>query len=338
MQEVKADVAGQELVFGPFLDKTDGVSPETAISAPTAARIWKEGVTSTINLSTGRTPAWTHDGDGFYTVGSLASDFDTEGRCRIEITDAATHLPVWEDFKVMPTNPYDALVKGTDYLDISLVQWLGVAPLALVSQLVQAQANQLGAQGKLDVNAEVDTALDTAVPGTPTANSINERVKAIDDKLPTGTISDFDEASNPVEILASGGTAGKNAAELVDDVWDEDIVAAHGTASTAGLLLRVLGAAIATRTNNATLNALLGVPDVAANTIAETIWDEQPGTVSLAFRLIVERIYRFTQNKMNITDATGAVALRNEGDTADIMTQTITDDDTTTVRTASSWA
>lgn len=34
------------------------------------------------------------------------------------------------------------------------------------------------------VNAEVDTALDTAIPGSPTADSINERVKAMDDALP----------------------------------------------------------------------------------------------------------------------------------------------------------
>ncbi len=48
----------------------------------------------------------------------------------------------------------------------------------------------LTTQQKLDVNAEVDVALDTAIPGTPTTNSINERVKTIDDKLPTGDIAD----------------------------------------------------------------------------------------------------------------------------------------------------
>ncbi len=38
-----------------------------------------------------------------------------------------------------------------------------------------------------EVNAEVDTALNTAIPGTPTANSVNERVAAIDNKLPSKT-------------------------------------------------------------------------------------------------------------------------------------------------------
>jgi len=35
------------------------------------------------------------------------------------------------------------------------------------------------------VNDEVDSALNTAIPGSPTADSINERIKAMDDKLPS---------------------------------------------------------------------------------------------------------------------------------------------------------
>jgi len=43
----------------------------------------------------------------------------------------------------------------------------------------------MDSEDKADVNAEVDTALNTAIPGSPTADSINERVKAVDDKLPS---------------------------------------------------------------------------------------------------------------------------------------------------------
>lgn len=59
---------------------------------------------------------------------------------------------------------------------------------------------------KGQINAEVDNALDTAIPGIPTSNSINERIKAIDDKLPPGTISDFDEASNNVTLASATHT------------------------------------------------------------------------------------------------------------------------------------
>jgi len=61
-----------------------------------------------------------------------------------------------------------------------------------------------------DVNQGVADALNAAIPGSPTENSINERVKAIDDKLPSGVISDFDETANSVNLAAnqSGATVG----------------------------------------------------------------------------------------------------------------------------------
>lgn len=63
----------------------------------------------------------------------------------------------------------------------------------------------------------------------------------------------------------------------VDAVWDEDIVAAHGTADTAGRALRTLDT-ISDRTNNSNLNSLLGVADSAGATVAsqttDEVWDE----------------------------------------------------------------
>lgn len=58
-----------------------------------------------------------------------------------------------------------------------------------------------------EMNAQVDAALNMAIPGSPTADSINERIKAIDDKLPAGTISDFDESADGVNVTAVGGEA-----------------------------------------------------------------------------------------------------------------------------------
>lgn len=72
-----------------------------------------------------------------------------------------------------------------------------------------------------------------------------------------------------------GDCEGDQRVDIPDGVWDEDIVATHGTASTAGLLLRVLGAAISTRANNSTLEDLLGVPDTAVtDTVCGQVWEE----------------------------------------------------------------
>jgi len=64
---------------------------------------------------------------------------------------------------------------------------------------------------------------------------------------------------------------------LVDDIWDEDIVATHGTADTAGLLLRALGALISQRANNPNLNALLGVSDAVGADVPSAVDTELSG-------------------------------------------------------------
>lgn len=71
---------------------------------------------------------------------------------------------------------------------------------------------------------------------------------------------------------------------------------------------------------------------------AADVWDSTSATLSLSFETMMDRMYQFFLNKMVITDATGVVALRNVGDSGDIMTNQITDNDTLTTRTAASWA
>jgi len=84
-------------------------------------------------------------------------------------------------------------------------------------------AEDLNTAAKASVNTEVDNALDTNIPSA-TAGSINERVKAIDDKLPAGNLSEFDEATDTVsvsdltaaalaDILTSGDLDGFNIQE-----------------------------------------------------------------------------------------------------------------------------
>ncbi len=61
---------------------------------------------------------------------------------------------------------------------------------------------------------------------------------------PTGDY--FDQTTDPVELLDSGGTAGTSAAELVDDVWDEDIEADHQTGDSAGEIVSRIGTFLGT--------------------------------------------------------------------------------------------
>jgi hypothetical protein len=113
------------------------------------------------------------------------------------------------------------------------------------------------------------------------------RITAFDPATDTMTVSPaFTQAvaaGNTYIILKSAlaGDVAIAAADILaiaDAVWDENIVAAHGAVSSAGLLVRALGAGISTRLNNATLNALLGVADAAGADVPSATWDEDVTT------------------------------------------------------------
>lgn len=113
-------------------------------------------------------------------------------------------------------------------------------------------------------------------------------------------------------------------------------------AETAAMFTEIKGATWASGTD--TLEAIRDRGDAAWVTAtgfsthsAGDVWGATNATLSLTYAVITSRLYRFLLNKMNITDATGSVALRNEADDGNLATQTITDDDTTTTRTALSW-
>lgn len=124
------------IVVGPFLDCTDGVTPELALtvtactaeimhehddgSAPTRAAI-------TLTASGGSNDmVHVHASDvgGYYDLELAQADVNFLGRAKFCITDSDVHLPVFEDWLVVPANVFDALM-GTDLLDISMTQILG---------------------------------------------------------------------------------------------------------------------------------------------------------------------------------------------------------------------
>lgn len=79
----------------------------------------------------------THEANGHYELVLTTGNTDTLGRLRIYCNKATYQFPPVECL-VLPANTYDSLVAGSDVLDVSLIQWLGTAPLALSSQQVQA--------------------------------------------------------------------------------------------------------------------------------------------------------------------------------------------------------
>jgi len=103
--------------IGPFLDKTDGVTEEIALN-PTVQVSKNGGVFANRNSAT----AITHDGNGWYAVELNTTDTNTLGRLQVRVHAAATHLPVWHEFMVLPDNVFNSLVNNTDSLSVDVAQ------------------------------------------------------------------------------------------------------------------------------------------------------------------------------------------------------------------------
>ncbi len=160
------------ITLGPFLDKDDGVTPETGLS-PTVRVSKNSGAWANRNSGS----AITHQENGYYSVPLSTTDTNTLGRLRTAVTSAATHLPVWEDFLIVPGHVYDGLVAGTDKLEVDIQEINGnaTADATLASNIgnLDAAISSLNNISTAQVNAEVADVLKTdtitELTGVPSA-------------------------------------------------------------------------------------------------------------------------------------------------------------------------
>ena len=105
MKELRHNTAAVSIRVGPFLDSTDGVTPETGLTIVQAdVRLSKNGGAGAQKTDTS---GGTHDEFGYYTTGINTTDNGTLGRFRVTVNIAGA-LPVWEDFMVVSQQYYDA--------------------------------------------------------------------------------------------------------------------------------------------------------------------------------------------------------------------------------------
>lgn len=106
--------AATTIVMGPFVDSTDGVTAETALTINQASvRLSKAAGAF---AQKGQASAATHMENGFYSVQLNATDTGTLGELVVAVSVAGA-LPVWRCFTVVPANVYEALVGGTEWLE-----------------------------------------------------------------------------------------------------------------------------------------------------------------------------------------------------------------------------
>jgi len=121
---LKQSTASQEVLLGPFVDSTDGVTAETGLTiANTDIKVFKAGATTLANKNSGGA---THISAGNYYAVLDATDTDTVGSGAL-IVQVSGALAVRHDFVVLPANVYDSLIGGTDLLDANTSQAGGTA-------------------------------------------------------------------------------------------------------------------------------------------------------------------------------------------------------------------
>ena len=170
------------ITVGPFLDKTDGITPEVAITV-TAEKLTLMVDTAgvpTLILDVAPTASGgandmvhvTGDDSGFYDLELAAANVNYLGPAMLSLNDVATHCPVFHEFMILPAMIYDAIVLGTDVLDASVTQLLGTAWLTpAVAGTPDVNAKQLAGQ-TITAAAGVTFPTSVASPTNITAGTV----------------------------------------------------------------------------------------------------------------------------------------------------------------------
>lgn len=182
--------------FGIFVDKTDGVTLETALAgtganqldnATTGVKLSKNGGALAVYSST---TDCTYDSFGNYFLNLDTTDTNTVGTLRAQYSDAATCLPVWMDFQVIEEAVFDALFAASATGALS-----GVVLAA--DQAVNATKIGGTAQTGRDLGASVLLSSGTGTGQISLASGIaSADVKKINAKTITG-----DGSATPFNVL-----------------------------------------------------------------------------------------------------------------------------------------
>lgn len=112
MQFLKQSTAAT-VKIGPFVDATDGFTPETALTVSQAdVKLSKNGG----NIAQkGDATACTHDELGMYDCSLSTTDTGTLGRLQLVVYESGAR-PIYHEFAVLPANTFDSLISGTSFL------------------------------------------------------------------------------------------------------------------------------------------------------------------------------------------------------------------------------
>ena len=212
------------IMFGPFVDKTDGVTLETGAGIITSIDHATTGIFLSKNGAAAAIRSQAVTAYGMFKVTLSTTDTNTVGTLDVLMAEAATFLPVHKSFMVLPANVFDSLM-GTDLLDINAAQWLGTAILAPgVAGTPDVNAKLIGgtAQTANDIGADVNDIL------VDTGTTLDGKLDTIDDFLDTeiaAILAAVDtEVASILEDTAVIGALGAGLTAIPwNSAWDAEV-------------------------------------------------------------------------------------------------------------------
>jgi hypothetical protein len=133
--------------IGPFIDDTDGKTAETGLTtAYTLIYLSKNGAALTAKHET---TAIAHDALGYYLCKFDGTDTNTLGSLKVA-THVAGHLPVWQDFMVVPANVWDSFF-GASLLGVDVTNWKTAAAPAMTGDAYARAGAPSGASLAADI-------------------------------------------------------------------------------------------------------------------------------------------------------------------------------------------
>lgn len=210
MQWLRTNTATR-VTIGPFLDKTDGITPKVALTVTSEKLTFVVDTAGvpTLVLDTAPTASGgandmvhiTGDDSGYYDLELAAADVNYLGRAKLSLNDVATHCPVFHEFLIVPAMIYDSIILGTDRLDTNVThvgdtaQTAGDLKATLTALFTTALTEAYAADGAAPTAAQaifliMQTLTEFAITGTAF------RINKLDGSTQAASLT-LNDATNP---------------------------------------------------------------------------------------------------------------------------------------------
>jgi hypothetical protein len=265
------------VVIGPFVDVTDGFTPETGITLSGAdeAEILKANTSTTTDIS-GATWAAITGCDGYYALTLTTTLTDTIGPLTVMVNDDSVCLPVFARFQVIEEAAYDTIYAAsalpasttnitagtvTTATNVTTVNGLAANVITATSIAADAITAAKIAAGAIDAAtfaADVDAEILSYIVDDATRIDASALNTAAVTSIPAILA---DTGTDGVVVAAASKTGYTLSAAGLADFFDTDSLTTYASAVAGSVVKEIAD------------NAGGGTPPTAA-AIADAVWDE----------------------------------------------------------------